>query len=195
MMDITFVLLSYILGPIASVPYAIKFLNLGPVEIFLYLSFLYLAALPLIFKIFEFFRHKEIYEESIIRKICRVCDIKAKEEIEKVRKTGNVLIENFENKLGHLGFYVAISIFTFLFGIFLASILAYFLKIRKDRAMLCISIGALIGNFFWVLVITYSLPRLQSEFTLILFILAFLLYGKRREIEILRKVSGKLLHS
>lgn len=194
MIDITFVFLSYIFGPIISVPYAINFLNLNPFEIFLYLSLLYLAALPLIFKAFEFFKHKKIYRENLINKICKICNIKAKEEIEKVMEKGNDLIENFEKRVGHLGFYIAISIFTFLFGIFLASILAYLLKVKMSRAILFISLGVILGNLFWILVISYSLPIIQSEFALIIFIFAFLLYGKKREIEILKKISVRILN-
>jgi len=196
MIDINFIILSYIFGPVISIPYAIEFLSYSPLEIFIILSSLYIIILPFIFKIFEFLGHRKIYRGNIIKKVCKICGIKAEEEVQKIKKKGDILIENFEKRAGHLGFYIAISVFTFLFGIFWATFLAYLLKVKRILAMWSISIGVLIGNSFWVLILTYSLSKLQLEFIqfILLLIFVFLLfYGRRREIKILKKISGKLI--
>lgn len=191
MIDLTFIALSYTLGPVVSIPYALQFLNLTPLDIFLYLSFLYLVMLPLIFQTFEFVGHRKLYRNNIIWKICRICDVKAEEEVKKVKKTGDSLIENFENRMGHLGFYIAIVAFTFLFGVFLAALLAYLLKVKRRRALWSISLGILFGNLFWVIVIAYSLPRLHFEFILLLLVIISLIYGRKREIDVLKKIGKK----
>ncbi len=192
MIDFTFIALSYTLGPVVSIPYALQFLNLSSLDIFLYLSFLYILALPLIFQAFEFVGHRKLYRNSMIQKICKVCNVTAENEAKKVRKTGDDLIENFENRMGHLGFYIAIAVFTFLFGVFLAAFFAYLLKVKRKRALWSISLGILFGNLFWVIVISYSLPRPHFEFLLLLIVILSLIYGRKREFEILKKISVKL---
>ena len=192
MIDLTFIALSYTLGPVVSIPYALQFLHLSSLEIFLYLSFLYILALPLVFHTFEFLGHRKFYRNSMIQKICKVCNVTAENEAKKVRKTGDDLIENFENRMGHLGFYIAIATFTFLFGVFLAAFFAYLLKVKRRRALWSISFGILFGNLFWVIVISYSLPKLHFEFMLLLIVLMSLVYGRKREMDILKKISLKL---
>ena len=192
MIDLTFIALTYALGPIASIPYALEFLRLSPAEIFIYLSLFYILALPLVFQAFEFVGHRKHYRSSMIQKICKTCNVTAENEAKKVRKTGDDLIENFENRLGHLGFYIAIAAFTFLFGVFLAAFFAYLLKVKRRRALWSISLGILFGNLFWVIVISYSLPRLHFEFIILLIVMMSLVYGRKREIEILKKISTRL---
>jgi uncharacterized membrane protein len=188
---INFIILSYALGPIVAVPYGLRFLHLDPFSIFFSLTLLYLAAIPLIFKFLELGGHRKIYRGSILKKICKTCGIKAEEEVDRIRKTGDDTISYFEKKLGHLGFYFAISVFTFLFGIFWAAIFSYFLKVKRKRAVLAISSGIVFGNFFWVLVISYSLPMIKTEIILLLVVIYLLIYGRKRERDIMRKLGRK----
>ncbi len=193
MIDLKFILLTYLLGPVISVPYGLKYLRLSPYLIFFYLSLLYILALPVIFKALELGGHKKIYKTRIIRKICKSCEIKAEEEVERVKNSGDQLVRYFQKKLGHLGFYLAISLFTFLFGIFWAAALSYLLKVKRKRAVLAITIGILVGDLFWVSVIFYSLPLLNTQIIVLLVIAYLLLYGRKREIAIMKKVGRKML--
>lgn len=191
MINFKFILLAYLFGPVVAVPYGLTSLHLLPWELFLYLSFLYLLSLPFLFKILELGGHTKIYQGRIIEKICQTCGIKAEKEVKKVEKSGNELLQYFQNKIGHLGFYLAISIFTFLFGVFLAALFSYLLKIKRKRAFLAISGGIFLGNFFWISVIYYSLPMMKLEFIFILLSIYLLLYGRKREIDIIKKIGKK----
>ena len=102
------------------------------------------------------------------------------------------MVTYFQRKLGHLGFYLAISFFTVLFGIFWAAIFSYWLKVEKKRAILAITLGVLIGNLLWVSIIFYSLPMLKTEIVILLIIAYLLIYGRQREIAIIKSLGKKV---
>lgn len=185
---IHFILLAYSLGPIVSIPYGLN-LGLSPTKIFIILSILYITPLPILLKIFEFGgHHKKIYRKTIFTKFSEV----TKKNIEDVMEVGDEIKEKFEEKLGYLGFYLAIALFTFLFGIFWAAFFAYLLKVKRKRAILSIALGVLIGNTFWLLIISCYRPIPIEIYLLIaLLIIPLLIYGRRREIQVIRWVASR----
>lgn len=181
-----FIILAYILGPVAAIPYGLNFLS--PFEIFIVLSALYILPLPIFFKFLEFGGHTRIYRISIFKKFSKI----TKKSVARIIEEGDDIINAFEGRLGHLGFYLAVSVFTILFGIFWASFFSYLLKIKKKSAILAISIGVILGNIFWLLILRYSIPMTTSEMLIFGLFILLLIYGRKREMDVIRKIGIKL---
>jgi uncharacterized membrane protein len=184
-----FIVLAYLFGPGAAVPYGIYDLGLDPLTVFTYLTIMYLAPMPLFFWLFESEAYyRRLYRGSILQKFSRI----TKKQIKDLTALGDEIQEKFEERLGHLGFYLAISVFTFLFGVFWAALFAYLLKVERRKAVLSISAGVLVCNSFWLL-ISYVWP-LKTPLELAAFVLLFslLIYGRDREIRVMKKVASRI---
>lgn len=184
-----FIILAYLLGPVVAIPYGLGFLS--PFEIFIALSALYILALPVLFRFLEFAGYSRIYRISIFKKFSKITH----RSVKSVRETGDDIINAFEGRLGHLGFYLAISVFTILFGIFWAALFSYLLKVRERFAILAISIGIIFGNLFWLfwlLVLRYSIPMTTSQMIIFGLFILLLIYGIKRERDTIRRVGLRL---
>lgn len=181
-----FIILAYIFGPVVAIPYGLKFLS--PFEIFIALSAIYILPLPIMFKFLEFGGHRRIYRISIFKKFSKITN----KSVDNIKETGDDIINAFEGRLGHLGFYLAISIFTILFGIFWATFFSYLLRIREKSAILAISFGVILGNIFWLLILRYSIPMTTSEMLILGLLILLLIYGRKREMDVIRKIGMKL---
>jgi len=183
------ILLAYTLGPALAIPYGLRVLLLSPIQLFLLLTAIYIIPLPLIFKLIEFGGyHERLYRGRIYEIFSRVTN----KQVREITNIGDEIILAFENRLGYIGFYLAISIFTFLFGIFWASFFSYLLKVKRKRAITSIAIGVILGNIFWISVIYYSLPMLSTELILLLLIICLLIYGRKREMRVVREMVSRL---
>lgn len=181
-----FIILAYLLGPVAAIPYGLKFLS--PFEIFIALSAIYILPLPIFFKFLEFGGHRRIYRIAIFKKFSRITN----KSVDNIKEAGDDIINAFEGRLGYLGFYLAISVFTILFGIFWATFFSYLLKIREKSAILAISFGVIFGNIFWLLILRYSIPMTTSEMLILGLLILLLIYGRKREMDVIRKIGMKL---
>ncbi len=181
-----FIILAYALGPVFAIPYGLNFLS--PYEIFIALSALYILALPVLFRFLEFAGYRKIYRISIFKKFSKITH----KSVRSVREAGDDIINAFEGRLGHLGFYLAISVFTILFGIFWATFFSYLLKIRERFAILAISLGIILGNLFWLLVLRYSFPMTTFEMLIFGLFILLLIYGRKREMDVIKKIGLKL---
>lgn len=184
---LNFIILAYSLGPIAAIPYALHELMMSPLKIFLYLTILYIIQIPVIFKVIEFGgRHKEMYKKTIFRKAARFGNE------EEVLHLGDKITEAFQRELGHLGFYFAISIFTMLFGIIWAALFSYALMVKRKRAVFSIAVGVVLGNVFWLLLISYFRTMITTvDMILIALIIPLLIYGSMREMRVIKNIIHK----
>ena len=185
-----FILLAYLFGPVAAIPYALNVLHLTPAWVYIYLSAVYIAPLPVIFWALEYGGHyRKYYAQGIFRKFSKITHKKAADII----NFGDEIQEAFEQRLGHLGFYLALSVLTFLSGIFWAVLFAYVLKIKRTGAILFIAIGVVIGDAFW-LIVTLNLMQMRTPLEILtLVLLVFLLiYGRKREMDAIRWVAAKV---
>lgn len=183
-----FLFLSYVFGPVAAIPYALNYMNLSPGMVYLYLACVYIIPLPLIFGLFRlgnYYRRR--YRSSLLKKFSRI----SRKHISEVMAFGDEIQQGFEERLGHLGFYGAISVFTFLFGIFWASLFAYILGVDRSKAIISIAAGVLFGNAFWLLVILNFLPlKTPVEVLALLAVVWLVVYGWRRETEVIKKIAS-----
>jgi hypothetical protein len=187
---LNFILLAYLFGPIAAIPYGLNVLHLSPAWVYVCLSFVYIAPLPIIFWALEYGGHyRKYYAEGIFRKFSKITNKKAADVI----SFGDEIQEAFEQRLGHLGFYLAISVLTLLVGIFWAVLFAYALKIKRTGAILFIALGVVIGDAFW-LIVTLNLLQMRTplEVLSVLLLVFLLIYGRKREMDAIKWVAAKV---
>jgi uncharacterized membrane protein len=185
-----FIILAYTLGPMATIPYGLQVMSMSPLEIFIALSILYIAPIPLLFKFFELGgKHRKLYRKTILKKVSKV----AGEQIDEVMGIGDRITEMFKERMGHLGFYMAIVIFTFLFGVFWAAFVSYALMIKRKRAIFSISVGAIFGNIFWLVIVEHFMGFMKPvEIIAVAILIPLLIYGSRREMRVVREIVTKL---
>ena len=187
------IILAYVAGPVVAIPYALG-LGLDAISIYLYLAVIYIAPLPLIFEacyVGNYYR--KVYRGALMRKFSKI----SHKHVSELFQMGDEIQKKFEERLGHLGFYLAISVFTILSGIFWATLFAYFLKVHRLRAIIAIAAGVLVGDAFWLLIALKLSPVTKPyESLMIMFMLALIvsliIYGRKREMEVINKVSAAL---
>jgi hypothetical protein len=186
----TFILLAYLFGPVAAIPYALNALHLTPGWVYVYLSVIYIAPLPVIFWALEYGGHyRKYYSQGIFRKFSRI----TKKRTADVMSFGDEIQGAFEQRLGQLGFYLALSVLTFLVGIFWAVLFAYILKIKRTGAIFFIAVGVVIGDAFWLIVTMNLLPmRTPLEVLSVLLLFSLLVYGRKREMDAIKWVEAKV---
>jgi uncharacterized membrane protein len=189
-----FIILAYLAGPVVAIPYALDVMSLDPLSIYFYLAAIYIAPLPLIFEAcYAGNYYRKVYRGALMRKFSRI----SRKHVSDLFQMGDEIQKKFEEKLGHLGFYLAISVFTILAGIFWATLFAYFLKVHRLRAIIAIAAGVLVGDAFWLLIALRLSPVTKPyESLLIMFLMAMIfsliIYGRKRELEVINKVSSAI---
>jgi uncharacterized membrane protein len=184
-----FIVLAYTVGPMPTITYGLHVLSMDPIEIFFYLCALNILPIPILFWVFEHGkRYRELYRMKIFRKIAAVTD----ETMEEIIAKGDKITGMFEEKLGHLGFYLSIVVFTFIFGVLWAAVLSYILAVNRRMAVVCISAGVIVGNIFWLFLIEYFRDYVTPAGMIAVAIsFPLLLYGSRRERSVIREVAAK----
>lgn len=128
---INFIILASFVGPVGAIPYDLQVMS--PVDIFIILSILYLFPLPILFKLFEFGgTHRRIYRMRIFGRVSKI----ANRHIDEIIELEDRITDMFKRRWGHLGFYLSISLLTFLFGVFWASVISYMLMVKRKRLCL-----------------------------------------------------------
>ncbi len=185
-----FIVLAYTLGPMATIPYGLDVMSMSPLEIFFALSILYITPIPFLFKFFELGgRHRELYRKTLFKKVSRITD----EKVDDVMKMGGKITRMFQQRLGHLGFYLSIVLFTFLFGVFWAAFVSYILMVKRKRAIFSISVGAILGNIFWLFLIEHFMGFITPiEMITIAVLIPLLIYGSKREMKVIKEIVAKL---
>jgi len=182
---LNFIILAMVLGPAGSIPYGLEILS--PLEIFIILLLLYTLPIPFIFKLFEYGgHHRRIYRMRIFKKASEITG----KEIEDMIEKGDRITSLFEKRMGHLGLYATIVIFTIVFGVFWASLFSYLLMVKRRRAIYSMIIGIIMGNTFWIIVISYFRSVIKPlEMMLIAILIPLWIYGTKREMDILKKIA------
>ncbi len=185
-----FIILAYTLGPMVAIPYGLHETSMTPVQIFLALSILYILPMPFLFKLFEFGdRHSRLYKKTILYKVSAITN----ERIDNMTDMGDKITDMFQQRLGHLGFYLAIIVFTFLFGVFWAALSSYILMVERKRAMISISLGAVLGNVFWLVILEHFKDSITPiEMIAVTLSVPLLVYGSKREMRVIRETAYKL---
>jgi uncharacterized membrane protein len=184
------ILLTFILGPLGSVPYALA-QGLSMVETAIVLSVVHAALVPVWFVILELIRYRLIYENRLVNKIVTRAWTRSK----RIRSGVETNMREFERRVGQKGFGIGVILFTFTFGISWAVLSAVLLNIKKNTIIVSIAIGAVLSSVFTSLVLGGMSNLLPSPWLLYLiglFAIAFVFgYQKYRERKVLREISKK----
>lgn len=185
-----FIVLTYTLGPMAAISYGLHVLSMTPIEIFFFLSVLNILPIPFLFKLFELGgRRRRLYRMKILRKFSKVTNKRLEDLMEK----GDKITELFKERLGHLGFYMSIILFTFIFGVLWASLLSHILLVKRKRAFFCISVAVVLGNLFWLFITEYSRDLITPVGVIAISVaIPLLVYGSRREVAVIREITALL---
>lgn len=99
-------------------------------------------------------------------------------------KTLENVSELFTSRIGDMGFYVALAFISFAYGVYVAAIVAYLLKVRLRRAMVSIASGGAVAIIFWYFMALGYVPFITpvSVFVLVTMLSAiFITYGYFQE--------------
>lgn len=177
-------------GPGAASSYALAFHS--PENVFLILAFLYVTPLLAFFKMAHLINYKHVRRRKFIKHVSSF----AKMEVEKAIDMVDDLVVEFGKRGGELGYMLGLVIISFLFGVYLAFVLAYFLKVDEAKAFFSISVGTMLGIIFWITVISYSIKWISTDMFLGLGLLIAgfsMVYGRKREIRTIEETVKKHL--
>ena len=141
-----------------------------------------------IFVIYEVLYHLPLerrFENKILDKVMTQIH-GSRKNMEKTMKT---VADMFEKGFGDIGFYLALALISFAYGVYVATAIAFFIKVRLNRAVISIAVGALSSLVFWwylaIGVIPFVTPTMVFLVTTGISI-AFIAYGFFRERKIIR---------
>jgi len=185
------ILLTMTVGPVGAVSYAID-RGLSPLQATVVVCSVNVALVPMWFGIMEFFGYSRRYHKYLANKALKYVSRRSAE----FQRNLQVCVTEFERRLGHIGFFVGLTVFSFIFGVVWPSIGAYFLNIKRAPALISISIGAIGNAILFGLAAIGMLQFVPSPRTLYIGLMgltvAFLFYGKLREIRVLQSIVRRL---
>jgi uncharacterized membrane protein len=186
-----FLAVSVFLGPGVAISYGLTNLGFRPVAHLLTLLVINLIS---IFVIYEVLRHLPLerrFENKILDKV--VTQIHgSRKSMEKAMKT---LTDMFEKSFGDIGFYMALALISFAYGVYVAAAIAFFVRVRLRLAVISITLGAVLSLIFWWYLAIGAIPLITPALVFIAttsISIAFMVYGLVRENEVIKRV-GKLL--
>ena len=186
------VALTLLLGPFGAIPFAFD-QGMSTFDTAIAVSIIHAALVPVWFGFFEFIGYSMRYKNRILSRVMGYATTKSKGFMSDM----DSYIQKFERRVGQLGFALGVIGFTFLVGVSWAALCAYLLNIKKKTIIASIAIGAVVSSIFWTLVFAGIVGALPSPLVIYLILisatLAFLLYKKVRERELLRKTFRPLL--
>lgn len=185
------ILLMVTLGPIGAVPYAIEH-GMSTLQATVIVCSMNVALVPVWFGIMELFGYSKRYHKYLANRALEYVVRRSAE----FQRNIQVYVGEFERRLGHIGFFIALTISSFIFGVVWPTIGAYFLNVKRTPALISISIGAIGNAVLFGLTSVGILKFMPSPRTLYLSLMVltgvFLFYGKLRETRVLRSVLRKL---
>ncbi|MDI6819496.1 MAG: small multi-drug export protein [Candidatus Hodarchaeaceae archaeon] len=185
------ILLTMTIGPIGAVPYAID-RGLSIVQATVVVCSVNVALVPMWFGIMEVFGYSKRYHKYLANRALKYVSRRSAE----FQRNLQVCVAEFERRLGHIGFFIGLTVFSFIFGVVWPSIGAYFLNIKRVPALISISIGAIGNAILFGLAAVGMLQFVPSPralyIGLMMLTVAFLFYGKLREIRVLRSIVRRL---
>lgn len=179
-----FIIIAYLFGAVAAIPYGAQLMD--PVNVILSLAALYALPLPLIFYVLEKIDVKK--DKRIIRHFYRLTNASMRAG----KRSTEWITRRFHNRWGDLGYFIALMFLSFALGFLLATAAAYALEMEKKRAYIAIVLGTLAGITFWSYITLFSLSNVNPSafitITLGISLVSFA-YGRIREIQTLRKIN------
>lgn len=185
------VLITFVLGPAGGVSFAFT-QEISALETALAVSAIHLALVPVWFGIFELLRYSLRYENHFITKFVKYGGARSR----RFRAAARVKIQEFERRVGQLGFGLGVVGFTFLFGVSWAALAAFMLDIKKETIVASVAVGAIASSVFWTFVFAGLAGYAPSPWVIYAIgtVVTFTIVGhkKIRERKLIREMSRSL---
>lgn len=187
MMQFTdFLVLAYLFGPAVAMPYGQTFMSFW--DMITTLIICYSIPLPAIF-----YALKKIDTDSthrLVKLVKRATD----KPIKYSAKSSEWIITKFNERFGHLGYMISLTLLSFGLGYLWATVVAYVFEFDRKNAYIAIVSGTLASLLFWSTIAYYSINVISPSTFLIatlLLSLASFVYGKARESEVIRTIMQR----
>ena len=181
-----FIVIAYLFGAVAAIPYGVGLMDLW--SVIMSLLALYSLPLPLIFYVLE--KIDDRRDKRIIRHFYKLTNASMKAG----KRSTEWISRRFHKRWGDLGYFIAIMFLSFALGFLLATAAAYALELEKKRAYVAIVLGTLAGMLFWSYITLYSLSTVSPNSFILVTLgisVASFAYGRIREVQTLRKINNR----
>ncbi|MBN2518493.1 MAG: hypothetical protein JXB14_06595 [Candidatus Altiarchaeota archaeon] len=186
-----FLAISVFLGPGVAISYGLTNPGFRPVAHLLTLFVINIVSIFVIYGILRRLPLERRFENKILDKI--VTQIHgSRKSMERVMKN---VADIFEKSLGDIGFYTALALISFAYGVYVATVMAFFLRVRLRLAVISIAVGAVLSLVFWWYLAIGSIPFITPGLVFVVVTsisIVLMVYGFVRENKVIRRI-GKLL--
>lgn len=180
----------FILGPGAGAVLALTS-GFPALETAIAVSLIHVGLVPVWFCVFQLVGYTVRYEMRVLNKFSRYGKIGRS-----LRRAARSNLKEFERRVGQLGLGLGTVVFTFIFGISWAALIAFILNVRRGTVFLSIALGAFASGIFWSAVfagLSDLVPNLWVMYVLGLALTAwFMTYSRRKERRVIEEMSDTL---
>jgi uncharacterized membrane protein len=189
-----FLIISILFGPGMAISYGLENPPFNPAGYLSILLIIEAFSIALVYLILRFLPTQVRFENYLLDKVA----IQIHGSREAMVKLTESVTQKFTQGFGHIGFYLGLALISFAYGPYIAAIIAYFIRVRLNRAMISIAAGAAVSIVFWWYLANGAIPFVTP--TLIFVVItgasaAFFVYGWFREKQVVDKISKSMIKS
>ncbi|MBM3308663.1 MAG: hypothetical protein FJY77_00250 [Candidatus Altiarchaeales archaeon] len=183
---ILYLLYGIFLGPAFALAYGLR--EFTPEVCFISLTVTYIVSVALIQILLSKLGLESRFKNKVFSKVSEMVQARGKKLAVKM----DDLAYKFKKKFGDFGFYLALTSFTFVFGVYWAGLVAYLLRLDLWRAVYAIATGTLLSVGFWMYVVTKGNlnPEAVTLFFLVVTVVS-IIYGSLRERYAIAEIAEK----
>lgn len=175
-----FLLISIFLGPGLAISYGLGDPEFNPAAHLITLLLLETLGVAIVYLILRKVPTDIRFNNRVLDKVAH----HLKDTRTAAIKTLENVSELFMRRMGDMGFYAALAFISFAYGVYIAAIVAYLLKVRLRRAMISIASGGAVAIVFWYVMALGYVPFITpiSVFVFVTMLsVIFITYGYFQE--------------
>jgi len=185
---LTFISYGIVGGPALALSYGLP--KFGPLSCFILLSIEYILSILVIHLALAKFGLQYRFKNKIFHKVSAMVHERGRKLALKMDDVAG----KFNKELGDLGFYLALTSFTFLFGVYWAALAAFLLQVELSQAISSMSVGAVLSVGFWTYVILRT--NLDAQTVTLFFLVltvVFIAYGFLKEQKTISEITDRVM--
>jgi uncharacterized membrane protein len=187
-----FWIISIFLGPGLAISYGLENPFFNPAAHLLGLIIVQTASIAAMYMILHVLPTNVRFSNKVLEKVMKQAHDTKDDVIHVLHNATGLFKKNF----GDLGFYMALAFISFAYGVYIASIVAYLLKVRLKRAMISIATGGAFAVVFWYFLALGYIPFITPVtvfITVTAISAAFMVYGEIREKRVIRNMAALVI--
>jgi hypothetical protein len=184
---LTFLFYGIVGGPALALSYGLPVF--GSLSCFTALGIEYIISIVVIQLLLSKFGLQHRFKNKIFSKASRM----VRERGRKLAIKMDDFAGKFNKELGDVGFYLALTSFTFLFGVYWAGVVAFLLEVELSAAISSMSVGAILAVGFWTYIIVRT--NISAEAVTLFFsalTVIFIAYGFLKEQRTITVITERL---